>query len=1749
MASRAKVWHLRPRQKMEPLMLYRGRAGQFTQSSAQRQSTSPDPHPIGQPPTGPYLCQLTAPWRQITFSFAKQSPDPITTPWMLRSLLSLFFGSLSWLLLAQMPSPSGAVRYGDEWIDFGQTYLRIAVAEDGWYSIDNQLLSQIGEALTPENQSRWVLIREGEAVPLEVGQNQLLFYGEMNRGEMDSYLFADPESQQLNPRYSIYNDTSVYYLGLRESGGPTYTNPATGTPTTAVSTIERSAELVYSAAASKELIRADGFSIYFSQYDVAEGYGSLSVNDIISISAPTESEHTLELPQSNGQGGEITGRFGLGIGPHTLDVSVNGTVVETMERFGWSVESPRYSFQPDNGRVSLGFRGSGGDQDRANVAWIRADYPANPVADESLQQFRVTASNQVRSLTLTGLGADAGAQVTLYSQEQGWRFPATVTPEGTATYVLPPSATPLELLIRRPSSTPPTATVEPASFSELLPPNGRTEYLIISSRRLAGNELEDYANYRRSTAGGGYGVHLTYVEDLYETFGYGIRRHPMALRNYISRIQIDHPELRYLLIVGKGREYRVLRSAEQLAGARSTFFVPSFGFPASDNLISAPLGSVVPTLSTGRLPVINRGEIALYLRKLRDVEAQVNQGEQRLEDREWMKQFIHLGGGITPGEQTSIKSGLGLLENVIERSRLGGNVSSFFKTSSEPIEQSRQEAIFNRINNGSSVITFFGHSSTQNFDFSIDDPDNYANFGKYPFMLSLGCYSGDAFTPERSISERFLFLPDKGAIAFAASKGVGFITSLEIWAEDLYDAMGNELYGRGIGDAMRRAIEVNQNASGYQLAILLEQFALGGDPAYSLHPRPGPDLVIDPSSVRFSPQVIPAQDEDYEVRLRVANLGSGTGTPSDSVNLLFQQRLPDGTLTDLTRQRLVVPAFAEELSVRLPNLGLAAVGINQLLITVDSERELPEAPNPSAELNNQLTTRGQLGVPLTVIANTARPAFPPQYAGLGGPITLVASTTDALAPDREYILQVDTSRSFAAPLINTTLTSPGGLIRFPLTLDLRDSTTYYWRISPDTANTQGAGFIWGESSFTYLEALPTDRVQWAQQHQGQTIDGTFTNISGNRDTPGWAFLRTTQDIKIINGLYENVNFPRLERNGLRIRSPFPWRVRAGIQVIVYDSLNFQWLIDQEGLYGSIPSTLGNVFSYDVRNQQSRADLINFLENVVETGQYVLLYTAQRGNNTEYFNESWLSDSTEIGRTLFGVLESEGARVVRGIENLGSVPYALIYQKGLGTISEALAETPSDSAVVRAVLRSNWERGEWISPPVGPAQSWSGLDFTVSSRNLTASDTAWYYLYGRTAQNAPPVLLMSDSLTLPEQLDYRLSLASLDAAQYPYLQLEFRFQDITGRSVPTISGLYFDFEEYGDVAINPQLAYASPDSLERGQTFTLRAGYENISRTDMDSLLVNLLLIDENNQPELRQLRQPPLPSGATGEVSFSIPTDEFSGLYQLQLRLNPDQDQTERILFNNTLTGSTSIKEDRVPPSLQVFFDGRRINEGELVSSRPEIHLQLRDENTFRPLNDTADFRLDLIAPSGSRERIFFDDDRVEFLPASGGEENLAEVFFRPSLDEDGTYRLQVSGQDRTGNPAGRLNFEKSFSVINRRGIGNVLPYPNPFSTRAHFVYTVTGSEPPSVFRIQIMTVSGRVVRDINLLDYETIDIGTHQTEFSWDGTDEYGDPLANGVYLYRVITTDDQGTAFEKYDDGNAAFFKNELGKIVILR
>jgi hypothetical protein len=170
--------------------------------------------------------------------------------------------------------------------------------------------------------------------------------------------------------------------------------------------------------------------------------------------------------------------------------------------------------------------------------------------------------------------------------------------------------------------------------------------------------------------------------------------------------------------------------------------------------------------------------------------------------------------------------------------------------------------------------------------------------------------------------------------------------------------------------------------------------------------------------------------------------------------------------------------------------------------------------------------------------------------------------------------------------------------------------------------------------------------------------------------------------------------------------------------------------------------------------------------------------------------------------------------------------------------------------------------------------------------------------------------------------------------------------------------------------------------------------------------------------------------------------------------------------------------------------------------------------------------------------------------------DNTATIDFTPYLTEDGTYQLIIHGEDKTGNSAGGADYVVSFMVYNKPMISNMFNYPNPFTTSTAFVFTITGSQVPQNIRIQVLTITGKIVKEITKEELGPLHIGRNITQYKWDGTDQYGQKLANGVYLYRVITNlnGNKLDKFPTYDaNGNEVntdkYFNKGYGKMYLMR
>ena len=248
------------------------------------------------------------------------------------------------------------------------------------------------------------------------------------------------------------------------------------------------------------------------------------------------------------------------------------------------------------------------------------------------------------------------------------------------------------------------------------------------------------------------------------------------------------------------------------------------------------------------------------------------------------------------------------------------------------------------------------------------------------------------------------------------------------------------------------------------------------------------------------------------------------------------------------------------------------------------------------------------------------------------------------------------------------------------------------------------------------------------------------------------------------------------------------------------------------------------------------------------------------------------------------------------------------------------------------------------------------------------------------------------------------------------------------------------------------------------------------------------------------------------------------------------------------LSSFIEIESDQANPILEVSFDGIFILDGDIVSPNTNILISMKDENEYLYKEDTTGFNFFLKKPCDGCgfERVAFSSTAVTWQGAT--ENSDFKIDYAPKNMVNGMYTLQVQVSDESGNESGTEPYEINFEVVNESTITNFYPYPNPFSSSTRFVFTLTGNDVPDDIKIQIMTVTGRIVREILREEMGSIRIGNNITDYAWDGRDEYGDQLANGVYLYKVYIKQNGQDITHRQTAGDKAF-KNGFGKMYLLR
>ena len=1640
---------------------------------------------------------------------------------------------------------NGQLMYGNEWFETGKTYIKVFVDEDGIYKLSYDDLLDAGVPVNQINGQDLMIQYFGNEIPIHTtnegrwsSSDYLLFYGKRNDGELDKQMYSDWENEQLNPFYSLFTNESVYYLSWDSSSAHAryqiIGNNLNGPLPDRSEFYMHKERAVYSDVAWAPTAPEEPDSEY-SNFIVTEGFGNKMTNS-----------HRLNFPVTDiyiFTSKKPTVKFRTGSNSlfnHFITMIFNDTYLGDEQYAGNKIKEYEYEMKLADLKTNSQLKIDGRDvTDNVIVGYAEVNYPRWTYADnEDHFMFHLESSNQERYFEIEEF--TGGAQNYLFDLVNG----TVLTPEyenSTARFLVPAILDSTQMwLVNAETSLKSALRFEPYTFQSI--DNINPEFLIISSRLLNNsdslggvNPIQEYANYRASAEGGGYETAILDVEDLFDHFSYGIDNHSFAIKNFAMYVKDIWDKFEMTFIVGKGLSY-INRNKQ----TNFTSYVPSWGKPGSDNLMFAEGDFSYPYVGVGRLAAHDGQDVMNYLDKARQHDLIFDVSNKTIEERKWLKNILHLSGGDIR-IQDQIFFNLESMRGIIENNAFGAKVSTYTKTSTDPVQTSLSQSIIDLIDEGLSIMTFFGHSSAGTFDFSIEDPSKYNNEGRYPIVLSLGCHSGDIHENVYSLSEDFILTKNKGAIAFIASSGNAFITPLGNYGKGVYSEAGDSLYGQPIGKIIRDVLEDQYNALNVRTITLHQQNTLHGDPAVRLYNAPAPDYVVDFASISANSSagtIAPYIPISFDI----LNLGAGV---KDSIDCYLVHEYGQRQF-DTMYFRAEAPLHTSTVNLQMPNPGPPALGKNLVNIVLDYNNSITEAPNPIAEENNELKKAyNNNGYTFFIFDNSVFPVYPREFAIVHDQgVTLRASSSNAFGPPEYFYMEMDTTELFNSPaLMQTEVLAYPGLIRWTPGVTLEDETVYYWRVAPKNNNGTSK---WNKSSFVYLE---NGSEGWNQSHAYQWTKDDYRNYEYSVDDRIFQFAEDLKEIRVKNGTFRATRPSISYQNSKSEYIEFDLHIKAGLYISSFDGdTGLPMTNEVPALYDSYFSSPWAEdwmnFPYNTYNKAERAKAINFIENVVPDGNYVVIYTIQNSDlNRDYEPYEWESDGSNGDPDLKTLLEGYGAQRIDDLV-ANPTPYIFVFKKNDNSFTpiEVVAPTVSDEIDAEFKILGRWFEGDVTSTTVGPAVEWNNLLWEVGDYN-PQQDTFRLDIYGVRNDG-------SEELLFEDIQQFNFDLTSVDPDTYPRLKLNFFAIDDISRNSAQLAHWRVMYKEKPELVLNVNEKFDfNSDTLFLGKDLALSTLATNITNTAMDSLLVKYTIVDEFNEEINIYERLAPIGGLESLGIDFTHPTNDLLGLNQFRVEINPDMDQDEQHTFNNIGALDFTVLGDKLNPILDVTFDGVRIMDGDFVSPYTLISITVKDENEFLFIEDISHFDLALRKlPDPQADPIDLNQSNVTFYPADSTNGNLARLELAGNF-ESGDYVLYVQATDASGNLSGDQEMEIRFSVNEESQVSSVLNYPNPFSISTEFVFTLTGQEVPDIFTIQIMALSGKVVREITRDELGDLRLGLNRSAYKWNGTDESGNYLPNGIYLYRVLTSNN-GEMFNHMN--NAAldnYFRNGFGKLVIMR
>lgn len=1355
-------------------------------------------------------------------------------------------------------------KFGNEWIIHNQNYYKIKIANDGFYKIDKQLLQQKIGNLNQIAPNQFQIFCMGKQIPIYVHApngtvEYISFYAEKNNGALDVNLYRNAE-HHFNPDYSLITDNAAYFLTWSTQTNSiqyqTQTANLNNLPSKEPYFFYTAKEVFNSIWNPGAYYTIVGTQLYKGSYDYGEGFGSKLANNH-SVDINTPHLNASSTPASL----DIRGYALSNLYVHQLQVNV-GNQTSAFNSFSkdsvYNVQLALPSNQLQAGDNTVSVSGIASVNDLHTLSSVAITYPRNFNFDGKASfKFEIKASNQKKYLEIDNFdgGQNNNQEIYLYDLTNNLRINCFW--DGTTVrVVLPSSAQDRTLILQNETQNQTISTLTETVFENYTVARGN--YIVITHPSLRsdsqGNDpIFDYCAYR-STTGQVPTIHS--IEELYNQFAYGIEGHPIAIKNFAAYINANWQtaQPKHVFLIGKGQIYTNTRHVTP-----TNHLIPTFGTPPSDNLLLSHVSSDIPMIPVGRLAVSTGDEVRTYLNKIKQHELNaINSVDY--ENQHWRKNIVHLGGGKNNSEQGLFKYYLTDIEKNTTTGKAGSKVYSFFKNNTDYATISNSVMIDSLINNGVSMVTFFGHGSTTDFDYYLNTADYYKNKDKYPLIFAMGCYNGTIYEASQLMSERFVLKEDAGASAYLSFGNAVAAHAAHNLGDNFYKHSQNDLYGAGIGQIIQKSIaDIANNPVSYDFLSQLANnyFILHGDPVLKLNYKTTPDYHIHAASVETSPKQIKNHHKNFKLKFDINNWGTYQDT---TLTVKVIRTHPLGT-TDTTVVEIPAPKNHTAVELLFPINGYEDLGLNKFSIFVDADNRVNELPQLLAEENNILINH-EIAVGNVVVT----PVAPREFEIVNTTtLKIKAAAANAFETNLSWWVELDTNNQFnSSELVQLNGQSTSNIIECTPNIVLKNNQVYYWRVR--VQNSQQAWSDWTESSFIYLSQATSGG--WNQSHiyQYEQNDLKQLYINGSTEAP-LSFTPSLYEVGVKNQLVSNnaeANQLALYQNGSKAdkcRCPN----QGGVYVAVLDpaTLEFWDLPGHTSRFGAIncdgQGRTAYSFLFNTQNFAAQQDLERFIVDSIPNGHLVVLYT---------LNNAFASG---FQPNLVQLLKNHGATKVDDLMQSSTVrPYAVSFVKGTPNgpaFSETLGQSSSSKINLITSMDQAWYTGKMTSKLIGPMHTWNNLEWATNNLETPLTDSVDLEIWGVTATGEKTLLHQN---VKTRQFD----LTSVDATQYPYLQLAFNSTDETNQTAAQLEYWRVWGQSGNDVALSINNNYPiTYDSLEQSDLMTIDLTVQNLSTKTVSNLVVQLVTLGQDTIYHTI----PSIGAQSSKSIQVNIPISDLEG--------------------------------------------------------------------------------------------------------------------------------------------------------------------------------------------------------------------------------------------------------------------------------